>query len=130
MDYSEEAYQILLKMRSNGKQHYNQERYAKSLTALGLARRNFHNARQDCEEKGTRVSMEHAKKMSSDLEHAKAATTRLREIMEGKIKDLKMTDTMYEIMGYEIKQESEEVFNEWTARVCPEGYWMPGMSRC
>jgi hypothetical protein len=40
-----------------------------------------------------------------------------------------MTDTMYEILGFKVKGECDKIFSEWTQRVCPEGYWMPGMKR-
>jgi len=39
-----------------------------------------------------------------------------------------MTDTMYEILGYKEKQQCDKIFNEWTQRVFPQGYWAPGMN--
>jgi len=66
MDYSEEAFQELLKMRALGKKHSSKNQ---------------------------------------------------------------MTDTMYEILGFKVKGEGDKFFSEWTQRVCPEGYWMPGMKR-
>jgi len=69
MDYSEQLYQQLLKMRVLGKKNYDEEAN----------------------------------------------------------KNQKMTDTMYEILGYKVKEEGDKFFNEWTQRVCPQGYWVPGM---
>jgi hypothetical protein len=39
----------------------------------------------------------------------------------------KMTDTMYEILGYKVKEEGDKFYDEWRQRVCPQGYWVPGM---
>jgi hypothetical protein len=65
-----------------------------------------------------------AKKARNALEHAKAFSTHLRYIMEGKIKDSTMTDTMYEVRGYRVKEECDEIMKESFG---PAGYWMPGM---
>jgi hypothetical protein len=69
MDYSEQLYQELLKMRILGKNNYDEEEKVKQV----------------------------------------------------------ITDTMYEIRGYKVKEEGDTFFSKWTQRVCPQGYWSPGM---
>lgn len=107
MDYSEEAYENLIKMRELGKKDYDEERYSQSIKDL-------HDARN-------------LKMAQSVLEKAKKMVYYRRDIIDGKIKDPEMTDTMYEMHGYRIKEKADKFFEEWTNRVCPKGYWTPGM---
>jgi len=106
MDYSEEAYQFLLKMRAKGKKDYDEERYSQSIKDL-------HDAH-------------HLKMPQSVLEKAKKMVYYRRDIIDGKIKDPEMTDTMYELHGYKMKEEADKFFEQWTQRFCgSKGFWMP-----
>ena len=90
----------MLKMRAHGKKHYDEERYSQSLKDLRKA---------DC-----------------DLEKAKKMADYLRDIMDGKIEDPEMTDTMYELHGYKIKEEGDKFFEQFKQRVFgSKGFWMP-----
>lgn len=124
MDYNEEAYQQLLKMRANGKAQYNEDRYTESLKYLSKSHQLFETTCQIYEKNNTKESREIAKKVRDALEHARAVATHRRDIMEGKIKDSTITDTMYELLGYNMKEECDEVIKEFFG---PAGYWMPGM---
>lgn len=106
MDYSEEAYQELLKMRAHGKILYNEQRYTESLKNLARARRTLDK---------------------ESVDKAKSAVAYFLAVAEGSLKDPNMTDTMYELWGYKNKEECDKIFSEWSQRVCPEGYWAPGM---
>jgi len=126
MDYSEEAYETLLNMRTRGKASYDEDRYTESLKNLGQARKAFEKKQLAYEKNSTEEFCVIAKKARDTLEHARAVSTYLRGIMEGKISDATMTDTMYELHGYKIKKECDEIIKEYFG---PEGYWMPGMPR-
>jgi hypothetical protein len=129
MDYSEELYHQLLKMRALGKKNYDEERYSQSLVELRKAEKALDKASDAYEENPTDENEEIVFDRDDEWYSANERTTWLREIMEGKRSDPKMTDTMYEIHGYKMKEESDKFFSEWSQRVCPEGYWMPGMKR-
>jgi len=107
MDYSEEAYQFLLKMRALGKKNYDEERYSQSLKDL-----------RDLRDLDVPQSV---------LEKAKKMADYLRNIMDGKIEDPEMTDTMYELHGYKMKEEADKFFEKFKQRICgSKGFWMPG----
>jgi len=127
MEYSEEAYQQLLKMRDLGKKNYDDERYSKSLISLGWARTNFEKARVNHETNNTPLSLDLAHKARDAMEHARAVATHFHEIMQGKRSDPTMTDTMYELRGYKMKEESDEIFSKWCLDFFgSKGYWTPG----
>ena len=128
MEYSEEAYQQLIKMRALGKKNYDEERYSQSLDDL----RQANDARDEAIDAYYRDPTEANEEIVDDRDYdvfcAEYELTRRREIMEGKCSDPKMTDTMYELHGYKVKEEADKVFNDWTQRVFgSKGYWMPGM---
>jgi hypothetical protein len=106
MEYSEEAYQELLKMRAHGKMLYHEERYSESLKNLAWAHRTLDKA---------------------TIDKAKSAVAYFLAVAEGRLEDPNMTDTMYELWGYKNKEACDKILSEWCQRVCPEGYWMPGM---
>jgi hypothetical protein len=127
MDYSEEAYQELLKMRANGKKICDEERYTESLTNLAFARKTFEAARQAYDHNSTEEFCDLVNKARTSVERLRNVSNYLRAVMEGKINDPNMSDTMYELRGYKEKEECDKIFSEWTQRVCPQGYWTPGM---
>jgi hypothetical protein len=103
MDYSEEAYQFLLKMRAYGKKNYDEERYSQYIKYLRDLR---------------------------DLDRTQSVLDKadyLRDIMDGKINDPEMTDTMYELHGYKMKEEADKFFEKFKQRICgSKGFWVPG----
>ena len=122
MDYSEQDYKILLKMRANGKMNYDEERYMESLKYLGKARQLFETTRHAYEKNNTEEFRVIAKNARDALEHARAVSTYRRDIMEGSIQDPKATDTMYELRGYKMMEECDEIMaNSFGS----QGYWMP-----
>jgi hypothetical protein len=118
MEYSEKAYQQLLKMRANGKKNYDEWCYSQSLDDL----REANNALKE--------AIDAYYRDPTVANEAEKIVTWRREIMEGKRSDPKMTDTMYELRGYKMKEECDKYYAEWTQRVIgPKGYWTPGMTR-
>jgi hypothetical protein len=128
MEYSEQAYQFLLKMQVNGKKNYDEERYTKSLIALANAHKALKEAIKAYEEDPTDENEEIVEDRDYDVFWEEAESECFREIMEGKRSNPKMTDTMYAIHGYKMKDECDKILEEWTQRVLgPQGFWAPGM---
>ena len=130
MDYSEELYQQLLKMRALGKKNYDEERYGKSLQDLRKADKALDDARRAWEKHPTDANDDILEDRSYDFYCADTMVTYLRDVMDGKIQDPKMTDTMYEIRGYKMKEESDKAFSKWRLDFFgDEGYWIHGIPR-
>lgn len=130
MDYSEQAYQELLKMRFIGKKNYDEERYTNALVDLRKADKALQEARKAWEKDPSDENDEILDDREFDVFFAETTLSYLRDVMEGKVQDPKMTDTMYELHGYKVKEECDKAFNEWSLKFFgPDGYWTPGMSR-
>ena len=129
MDYSEELYQQLLKMRALGKKNYDEERYSQSLKDLRKADKALEEARKAWEKDPTDENEEILDDRDYDVFCAETMVRWRREVMDGMRSDPNMTDTMYELHGYKVKEEADKTFEQWKQRVVPQGYWMPAMSR-
>jgi hypothetical protein len=128
MEYSEEAYQVLLKMRSIGKKNYDEERYTQSLVDLRKADKALQEAMNAYKKDPSVENEEIMDHRDYDVFCEKIKSSYLRDVMEGKVQDPKMTDTMYELHGYKVKEECDKAFNDWSLKFFgPEGYWVPGM---
>ena len=121
MEFSEKAYENLIKMGVLGKRIYNEERLSKALTSLAWARRALEESQAN-----PYMSM-HMEKARQDVEAANATVEYYLAILDGTREDPNITSTMYEIMGYKEKEKADKAFDEYCNRVCPKGYWMPGM---
>ena len=118
MDYNEEAYQKVIKARALGRKIYFEGLYSTSLKDLAWARHEL----QEAEKNSTDVE-----KARTYLETRKEAVSHIRAILEGRIQEEKPNWTIYEVIGYKEMEECDRIFSDWRQRVCPEGYWMPGM---
>jgi hypothetical protein len=127
MEYSEEAYQVLLKMRSIGKKNYDEERYTQSLVDLGKARKALQEAMNAYKKDPSVENEEIMDDRDYDVFCEEKKSSYLRDVMEGKFQDPKMTDTMYELHGYKMKEECDDFLNKWSLEFFgTKGYWVPG----
>ena len=111
MEYSEEAYQQLLKMRALGKNNYDEERYSQSLKDLRKADRALAEAKKAWEKNPSDENDEILDDRDYDVFYAENMASYLRDVMDGKIQDPNMTDTMYELHGYKVKEEADKYWN-------------------
>jgi hypothetical protein len=126
MEYSENAYQQLLKMRDLGKKNYDEERYTKSLVSLAAARQALQKAMDAYMKDPTDENDEIVETRDYDVFWEETQAMWFRDIMDGKRQDPKMTDTMYEIHGYKMKEEADKYFNAYILNTFgPKGYWTP-----
>lgn len=121
MEFSEKAYENLIKMGVLGKRIYNEERLSKALTSLVCARRALQEAH------AMPYISTQLEKARQDLEAANATVEYYLAILDGTREDPNVTSTMYEIMGYNEKEKADKAFDEYCSGISPKGYWMPGM---
>lgn len=130
MDYSEEAYQQLLKMRALGKKNYDEERYGKSLSDRRKAHEALYKATDAYCKDFTDENGKIVDDRRYDLLLAETQVSLFRDIIDGKRSDPNMTDTMYEMRGYKMMEEPDVTFGKWRLDFFgDEGYWIPGIPR-
>ena len=116
----------MLKMRAHGKKHYDEERYSQSLKDLRKADKALAEASEVYKMNPTYENGKILDDRDYDVFCAENMASYLRNIMDKKIKDPEMTDTMYELHGYKIKEEGDKFFEQFKQRICgSKGFWVP-----